>query len=271
MKKGVRKALEICLMGVILFVLSACSGGYEEKKDTPVSMQEKDESAELEVQMEPRPAEEEQEIQTVSEEKIENTENTAEKIDEEKNTDDTKPKPKANSKYGRILYVGDSRTIDMFEDSDKNIYNEVHDGIVVYGGHSQGLHFMDIAVEFYGMNNFDTLLSSMGGNENGNFEKYPEFYEKLIEQGKNVIVCTVGPTDESYLQGSDIENYPNELIDKYNEALLEWAGENGIKVIDINGFIKESETVNPDPEDGIHYLPRPTTELWEFILSEIDK
>lgn len=172
--------------------------------------------------------------------------------------------------YGRIVFVGDSRTIDMFYDSDDNIYGELHDDIVVFGGHGEGLDFLVESIEGYGLDRFDTLVVWMGANERGNFVGYGEFYSDILSAGKKMVLCTVGPTDNNYLHyNSDGYDYMDELMQQYNLSLTEWAEKNGVKIIDLYSYIKESQMVGIDPEDGIHYLPRPTTEVWKYIVKEI--
>lgn len=170
----------------------------------------------------------------------------------------------------RILFIGDSRTIDMFADSDEEIRNhDGGDGIAVYARHGCGFNYLDDAIGEYGMDNFDVLVTWMGANDAGDFRKYGEYYDRLLESGKNLIVCTVGPTDDTGLVKGDHPDYENNKMVAFNTELVRWAGENGIKVIDLYGYINSSETVKIDPEDGIHYLPRPTTELWDHIKANI--
>ena len=178
---------------------------------------------------------------------------------------------KTEGAYGRILFVGDSRTIDMFYDSDENIYGEMHDGIAVYGGHGRKLDFMKEAVSEYGYDNFDTLVSWMGANEAGSFEGYGEFYEDVMSHGKNLVVCTVGPTNGEFLDYEyEGPHYLDDLMSEYNDSLTRWAAGCGVRVIDLYRFIKDSKTVTLDPVDGIHYLPRPTLEVWEHILEQLE-
>lgn len=170
--------------------------------------------------------------------------------------------------YGRIVFFGDSRTIDMFADSDANIYGESHDGIVVYGGHGKGYGFLQQELDKYGYGNFDTLVSFMGANDRGNFKNYQTYYEGLLAQGKKLVLCTVGPTVDWRLNAFDAPNYPNSNMEYYNKQLTEWANAHGVKVIDTYTFIKDNITVDAD---GIHYTPRPTTALWQYILTELAK
>lgn len=175
----------------------------------------------------------------------------------------------AENEYGRVLFIGDSRTIDMFADSDEDIFNEVHNDIAVYGGHGLGLDFMKEAVNDYGIDNFDTLVSWMGANEDGNFDGYGQFYEDLMSRGKKIVVCTVGPTEDGYLHSGDEDHYQNATMLRFNRSLSQWADSNNVRVIDLYKFISESDGVTVDHGDGIHYLPRPTTALWRYIVEAL--
>ncbi|MCR4991053.1 MAG: hypothetical protein K6A38_09340 [Lachnospiraceae bacterium] len=175
--------------------------------------------------------------------------------------------PERSPEKQRILFVGDSRTIDMFADSDETLSGAVHDGITVYAKHGYGFDFMKESVNSFGTDNFDILISWMGANDHGNFDSYRSYYSSLIESGKTVILCTVGPTDDEHLVSYDHPNYENVMMLKYNESLLSFAKEKGIKVIDLYTYI--SNNISIDPADGIHYTPRPTTSIWNYIRSMI--
>ena len=213
----------------------------------------------------------------VNEEDIENTEDEDDKADTEEAApeespsvpDDTEEQDPSEAD-NRILFVGDSRTIDMFEDSDDSFGPRMYDGITVYGGHGRRIDFLKDSVKDTGLDNFDTLVSWMGANDRGRFEPYGKYYSSLLEQGKKLVVCTVGPTDSSALGGSDIDNYQNDTMIKFNGELLDWARQHEeVKIIDLYDYIENSPTVTVDPEDGIHYLPRPTEELWDYIRKSI--
>ena len=170
----------------------------------------------------------------------------------------------------RILFVGDSRTICMFADSDDEIVSmPVGNGITVYAMQGSGYEYLESTVDAYGPENFDVLVTWMGANDNGLFSRYGEFYDRLLKTGKEVVVCTVGPTDNSVLRDTEVPYYLNENMNAFNTGLIEWAGRNNVKVIDLYTFISESPDVTIDPADGIHYLPRPTKELWKYIISKL--
>ena len=72
--------------------------------------------------------------------------------------------------------------------------------------------------------------------------------------------------DECLLDDMDWYYYPNSNQINYNNSLKAWANSKGVKVIDLYSYISNSSTITVVPTDGIHYLPQPTTELWNLIL-----
>ncbi len=184
------------------------------------------------------------------------------------------PAPAKPSGYGRILFCGDSRSVDMFSESADEIRNEIHDGIPVYCKNGCQFEYMVDAVNEYGIDNFDTLVSWMGCNNFGNFSKYGPYYDQLLAQGKQLVLCTVGPTvDECLLDDEDYLYYPNSNQINFNNSLRAWANGKDVKIIDmysnIENSLNNSGGINIVPTDGIHYLPQPTTELWSYILSNL--
>ena len=172
--------------------------------------------------------------------------------------------------YGRFIFTGDSRTVDMFYSDRNEIWGEYHDGIPVYCRDACQSDYMINAINSYGMDNFDTLVTWMGCNDYGNFSPYESYYNSLLQQGKNIIVCTVGPTDNNTLASDfDREYYTNERQIAYNNSLVSWANSNGVKVIDLYSYIAGNGNLYISPEDGIHYMPQPTTEIWYYILGNI--
>ncbi|WP_026663653.1 hypothetical protein [Butyrivibrio proteoclasticus] len=172
--------------------------------------------------------------------------------------------------YGRIIFTGDSRTVDMFYSDRNEIWGESFDGIPVYCRDACQSDYMINAVNSYGMDNFDTLVTWMGCNDYGNFSSYESFYNNLLQQGKNIVVCTVGPTDNNTLANDfDREYYTNERQIAYNSSLISWANSNNVKIIDLYTYISGNSNLYINPEDGIHYMPQPTTEIWNYILAQI--
>ncbi|RKM60594.1 hypothetical protein D6855_07765 [Butyrivibrio sp. CB08] len=176
--------------------------------------------------------------------------------------------------YGRILFCGDSRTVDMFSESLSEIRNEVHDGITVYCKDECGSTYMVNAVEEYGVDNFDTLVSWMGCNNYGDFSKYGPYYDQLLAQGKKLVLCTVGPTVDEYLSEEFTKkNYTNARQITYNDSLRAWANGKDVKIIDLYSYIYDAMYDSGDiiisPTDGIHYYPQPNNQLWQYIVSNL--
>ncbi|MBQ6589868.1 MAG: hypothetical protein IJI01_14485 [Butyrivibrio sp.] len=181
--------------------------------------------------------------------------------------DDSAPAPQPLD-YGRIIFTGDSRTVDMFYGDRGEIWGEYHDGIPVYCRDACQSDYMINAINSFGMDNFDTLVTWMGCNDYGNFSPYESYYNTLLAQGKNIVVCTVGPTDNNTLANDfDREYYTNERQVAFNNSLVSWANSNGVKVIDLYSYIAGNGNLYINPADGIHYMPQPTTEIWNYILS----
>ncbi len=171
---------------------------------------------------------------------------------------------------GKVLFIGDSRTIDMFADSNEElIAYDAGDDFVVYAKHGYGFDYMKGIIDNYGKENFDILVTWMGANDAGYFDKYGSYYDELLQAGVKMIVCTVGPSDDDGLVPADHPNYEDDKMTGFNSGLVEWAEKNDVRVIDLYDYIKESPTISIDPNDGIHYLPRPTTELWDYIVNSI--
>lgn len=172
--------------------------------------------------------------------------------------------------YGRMVFVGDSRSVDMFSADVNEISGETYNGITVFCIDGGNYDDMVNYISGYGTDNFDTLVSWMGCNDFGNFSQYGPYYDQLLAQGKQIVVCTVGPTkDECLLDDMDWYYYPNSNQINYNNSLVSWANSKGVKVIDLYSYISGSSTISVVPTDGIHYLPQPTTELWSVITSSL--
>ena len=165
--------------------------------------------------------------------------------------------------YGRILFVGDSRTVDIFSESASELNAYSAGNIIVYARDASNHSYLESTVNSYGMDNFDTLVSWMGANDYGNFSAYEGFYNSILASGKTLILCTVGPTDDNCLAADDRPYYDNERIVAFNTALNTWASNHGVKVIDLYTYVSGNVTI--DSADGIHYGPKPTSNIWGAI------
>ena len=167
----------------------------------------------------------------------------------------------------RVLFVGDSRTVDMFTDSEREIPGGTRDGFTVFALDACNHTFLEEVLDLYKNGDYDMLISWMGANDRGDSSGYEVLYGSVLDSGKMLILCTVGPTDESALKNSDKVNYTNELMLKFNTDLVSWAAARNVPVIDLWSFISDpANGITVDPADGVHYLPRPTAAVWQYIL-----
>lgn len=168
---------------------------------------------------------------------------------------------------GRVIFVGDSRTIDMFADSDDPLDGAVHDGIIVHARHGHAVDYFKSVMENVKPVAGDMVVSFMGANDRGAFGPYGEIYNSLLAQGVKLVVCTIGPCATGAGYGNQYyDAYHNIKMTTFNEQLVPWANTNGVPVIDTYSYIWNNIKIDPD---GIHYLPRPTTALWQYILDSL--
>lgn len=175
----------------------------------------------------------------------------------------------SSTKKGNMVFVGDSRTICMFSATgDNTIQGEDRDGIKVYAGWGEGFNFLESAVASAG--EFKTLITWIGCNDAGNgvsfSETYGPFYESLLEEDKNIVLFSVGRTDDRFLAEWD-EGYANSNMISFNNEMMSWSEEHE-NVTYVDAYA-ESWSWKLNPSDGIHYTPRPTTSVWEFIKKHI--
>ena len=170
----------------------------------------------------------------------------------------------------RILFVGDSRTVDMFTDSETEIPGGNRDGITVFALDASNHMFLKEVLDLYKNRNYDMLISWMGANDRGDFSGYEDLYESVLSSGKLLVLCTVGPTDEASLLEIDKTNYTNRQMQQFNTDLSAWAAAHEVPVIDLWSYISDpANGVSVDPADGVHYLPRPTAQIWQYILNQL--
>ncbi|WP_044913174.1 SGNH/GDSL hydrolase family protein [Butyrivibrio sp. WCE2006] len=175
--------------------------------------------------------------------------------------------PQQQSDYGRIFFIGDSRTVDMFDKDATEIFDYKAGDIRVFARDGCVCTYMYDVMNQYGADEFDTVVSWLGCNDNKDVDSYKIIYEEILSKGKKLVICTVGPTADEYLSGDwDVTNYPNQYIISFNQKITEWAGSHGIKVIDLYSYVSNNIEIS---QDGIHYNPKPTTAIWNHILSEL--
>ena len=100
----------------------------------------------------------------------------------------------------------------------------------------------------------------LGVNDLENAEAYLSAYRGLIEEGKRVILVTVGPVEEGR-GGYTVTNYE---IDVFNERLSEVEG---ATVIDLNAYLWKNDF---STLDGVHYTDETYRLMEEFLLTELD-
>ena len=168
--------------------------------------------------------------------------------------------------YGRIFFIGDSRTVDMFSGDAEEIYDYDAGGIRVFAKDGCHCAYMQDIIGNYS-DQFDTIVSWLGCNDNNDAALYSQVYESLINQGKTVVICTVGPTADESLSGDfDVFNYPNEKMVAFNQSITAWAASHGVKVIDTYSYVSSNIEISGD---GIHYNPKPTTAIWSYIVGSL--
>ena len=167
----------------------------------------------------------------------------------------------------RLIFVGDSRTIDLFADSDNSLEGVVHDDVLVYALHGAPFPYLESIVDVINVNNNDTLVTWMGANDSGDYAPYCALYGRLLEKGVRLIVCTVGPTGSDQAEVWYNEPYDNKYMQQFNTGLRSWAAANNVPVIDLYSYVERN--VEIDMTDGVHYLPRPDPVLWGYILDKL--
>ena len=170
--------------------------------------------------------------------------------------DSTEDKAKID---GRIIWVGDSRTVGMQQaigDLDKNEW---------VCKTAEGYNwFVNTAIGSVNskLKKDDTIVFNLGVNDLGNVDKYVKKLNSLAngdwKKAKKIIVMSVNPTDSSKYSGGAT----NEAIKKFNSKMK--SGLDGsIKYVDTYSQIKGSMKTN----DGLHYDKATYKSLYNIIRS----
>ena len=168
----------------------------------------------------------------------------------------------------RTLFVGDSRSVALFSANKMHVYGLTRNNTVIYAMGGANVSHMKAILNRVDLNDFDHIVSWMGVNDQGRFGEYKKYYDYLLRRGKKLTLCTVGPTNEDYLEEGDDVYFSNELVNKYNKALKAYASKRGLNIIDVHGYLTKKKT-RYNPSDGVHYLPRPNKKLWQYIVKNI--
>ncbi|WP_026498590.1 SGNH/GDSL hydrolase family protein [Butyrivibrio sp. WCD2001] len=171
----------------------------------------------------------------------------------------------------KVLFIGDSRTVDMFSAKRHEIKGEVHNNITVYAKDGASFGYMKNTLKKVNLSDYDLVVSWMGANDRGNFKKYSSYYKKLNKKkGVNLVLCTIGYSDDRKLGDiGDILYYNNGIMQSYNKELTRWAKKNHVKTIDLYSYTKNH--IRARDNNGVHYVPNPTVDLWNYTVKQISK
>lgn len=170
--------------------------------------------------------------------------------------DSTEDKAKID---GRIIWVGDSRTVGMQQaigGSDKNEW---------VCKTAEGYNwFVNTAIGSVNskLKKDDTIVFNLGVNDLGNVDKYVKKLNSIAngdwKKAKKIIVMSVNPTDSSKYSGGAT----NEAIKKFNSKMK--SGLDGsIKYVDTYSQIKDTMKTS----DGLHYDKTTYKSLYNIIRS----
>ena len=167
--------------------------------------------------------------------------------------------------YGRIFFIGDSRTVDIFDGEGYEIYDLNQGGVRVFAENGKGYDYL---VEILGRydSEYDTVVTWLGCNDHYNIEQYKTYYEGLLARGINLVICNVGPTANECLDEWDSTRYRNEDMAAFNQQITAWANAHGVKVIDMYSYVYANLQID---SDGIHYSPKPNSSEWSFIMGSM--
>ncbi len=171
----------------------------------------------------------------------------------------------------KVLFIGDSRTVDMFSAEKSQIRGQVYNNITVYA--MDGADYGDLKRMLKGVDfkDYDVVVSWMGANDRGNFSKYCSYYKKLTKKNNvNLVLCTVGYSDNRKLgDEGDILYYNDDIMKRYNKGLKKWANKNDIETINLYKYTKKN--MKAREHNGVHYVPNPTVELWNYTVGKIEE
>ena len=167
--------------------------------------------------------------------------------------------------YGRIIFVGDSRTVDIFDSEGYEVYDRNVNGVRVFAENGRGCEYMMEIVNRYD-GQYETLVTWLGCNDHYNIEMYKSCYEQILAKGINLVLCNVGPTQNENLDEWDSTRYRNEDMVAFNQQITAWASDHGVKVIDMYSYVYANLTID---YDGIHYSPKVTDSIWNHIMGSM--
>ncbi len=177
---------------------------------------------------------------------------------------------KVQEEIPRILFIGDSRSVYMFNRQNVELCGDIRDGMYVYARGGAQASYVKEVINAVDPNTYDTVVTWMGANDRGQFKEYKKYYKKILRMNKKMVVCTVGPVKDALLDDIGKICFNSKLMEKYNHALDKWADENDVYLVDLYDWIFKKR-LKIDSNDGVHYLPRPTKRIWRHIIKHVEK
>ncbi len=171
----------------------------------------------------------------------------------------------------RKLFIGDSRSVDMFSAKKGEINGKVYNNITVYAKDGATYGYLKSTLKKVKLKNYDVVVSWMGANDHGNFEKYQSYYKKLNKKKNlNLILCSLGYSDNRKLGDiGDCLYYNDGIMQRFNQGLNKWAKKNRVETINLYSYTKKH--VAAREHNGVHYVPAPTVDLWNYTVRQIGK
>ncbi|WP_035783534.1 SGNH/GDSL hydrolase family protein [Butyrivibrio sp. MC2021] len=177
----------------------------------------------------------------------------------------TAPPVEEKKDYGRIIFIGDSRTVDIFNGEAYEIYDLNVGNARVFAENCKGYDYMTELLNRYD-GQYDTVITWLGCNDHRNIESYKAAYEGLISRGINLVICNVGPTQSEWLDEGDSPFYQNDSMVSFNQQIGAWAADHGVKVIDMYSYVYSNLQID---SDGIHYSPKENNGIWNYIMNSL--
>ncbi|WP_408072164.1 hypothetical protein [Butyrivibrio sp. JL13D10] len=170
----------------------------------------------------------------------------------------------------KVLFIGDSRTVDMFSATRHEIKGEVYNNITVYARDGATMGFRKETLKKVNLEDYDLVVSWMGANEHGHFERYSSYYKKLMKKNVKLVLCTIGYSDDGKLGDlGDCLYYNNGIMLNYNKMLNKWAKKNHVKTIDLYSYTRHH--IRARENNGVHYVHSQKENLWNYTVKQIIK
>ena len=179
----------------------------------------------------------------------------------------------ANQEISKIVFIGDSRTVQMYafltndwsgaNYSSGGVHNVDGDIFVAQG--SMGLDWMKstgISAAKQYFNSSTAIVILMGVNDLHNIDNYisyvKENYSSWTSNGSSLYFATVNPCSGSY-------SYLNSSIDEFNSKLKNGLP-SSVKIIDTNSYLVSN---GYKTTDGLHYDKSTSDMIYNYIKNNV--